>query len=233
MIAERLAEPDSASACKPVAKRRPTAKAVAEPILVPLGLLRPTQATVGMRAVAAKRQKLETRAKKPSKITNFLAERPIPAVHGPGGRFYIIDHHHLTLALWLSEVGNAFVRVTKDFSGLAPAQFWQRMEKERCVHPFDEQGRRIAPSKLPREIGLLRPDPFRDLAWSVREAGGYEKSPEPYAEFRWAEFFRSQISLRTVKRDYDKAVAKCLKLAEAVADGEFPAFDLAGWPGCS
>lgn len=186
-----------------------------KPILVPLDLIRPTQAAVGMRAVAAKREKVETRALKRRKMMAFLEKRPIPAVRGPGEGYYIIDHHHLSLALWQSDVDEAFVRVIEDLSGLGRPTFWRAMAATGWMHPYDETGRRIPATELPSTLYQLRSDPYRDLAWSVREEGGFEKSRAPYAEFRWAQFFRERIAPTSVKRNYDRALDKAMLLARS------------------
>src|SRR5262249_15226064 len=65
---------------------------------VPLEELRPTQMAVGMRAVEAKREKVERRARSLRKLRRYLENRPIPAVRGPNDDLFIIDHHHLSLA---------------------------------------------------------------------------------------------------------------------------------------
>ena len=72
---------------------------VRDPILqpVPITDLRPTQMTVGMREVGEKRDHLRKHVAK--KIGKFLGAHMIPVVLGPKERHYIIDHHHLALAL--------------------------------------------------------------------------------------------------------------------------------------
>lgn len=196
----------------------------AEPILVPIDMLRPTQVAVGMRAVAQKRDKVESRAGKSKLILRFLDKRPIPSVVGPGGDLFIIDHHHLGLALWQADIEQAFVRIVDDLSALPKPTFWTRMEASGRLYPFDESGHRIRPSGLPPALHALRHDPFRDLAWSVREAGGFAKSPVPYAEFRWAAFFREHISARTLRTNYDSAVAKALRLTATREAANLPGF---------
>jgi hypothetical protein len=191
---------------------------------VPLKRLRPTQAAVGMRAVALKRRKVEKHVQTPSKIERYLDHRPIPSIIGPGGHLFMIDHHHLALALWQAEIETAFVVVIEDFSVLPVAMFWSRMEEGGWVRPFDEDGRRIAPTKLPKRLKGLRADRYRDLSWSVREAGGFEKSPQPYSEFLWADYFRSRVSERLIAKDYEAAVAKALKLSRSHQARHLPGF---------
>jgi hypothetical protein len=166
-----------------------------------------------MRAVAHKRRKIEKRAKTCDSIESFLGRRPIPSILGPAGEFYIIDHHHLSLALWQADIASTFVTIIDDLSQLPMAMFWKRMEADGWLHPFDRQGRRIAPSRLPRRLDGLRHDPYRDLARSVREAGGYAKTSTPFAEFRWADYFRDRITERRMTKDYDAAVERAVALS--------------------
>lgn len=195
-----------------------------ERLLLPIASLRPTQAAVGMRAVEVKRRKLERRLGRSKKILQYLGERPIPSVLGPGGELFIVDHHHLSLALLQAEVTEAFVQVIDDLSQLPRTAFWQQMEAAGRLHPFDEAGRRMLPSRLPRRLTALRHDPYRDLAWSVREAGAFEKSLEPYSEFRWAAFFRTRIAPHTLKQNYDAAVTKAIRLTRHADAAGLPGF---------
>ena len=195
-----------------------------DPVLVPLQCLRPTQGAVGMKAVAAKREKVERRTDSRKAITRYLEKRPIPAVRGPGNDFYIIDHHHLSMALHQSEVTEAFVRVIGDLSRLPRAEFWRRMAERGCLHPYDHHGERIHPSALPAAIPHLKRDAYRDLAWSVREGGGFVKSERPYAEFRWAQFFRCRIPRTSVLRDFEHAHDRAMMLARSEAASHLPGF---------
>src|SRR5258708_7022283 len=61
--------------------------------------LRPTQMAVGMIEVDEKADKLHHLANHPDELKDFLASNPEPVVLGPGKERYIIDHHHLALAL--------------------------------------------------------------------------------------------------------------------------------------
>lgn len=180
---------------------------------VPVEWLRPTQMVVGMRAVKFKRHKIEERSTK--RIEKVLSGKPIPTVRGPGNELFIVDHHHFGLALWQSGVETAYIRVIDDISALSASQFWRRMEANGRVYLYDEEGQRVSPDRLPTWLHGLRHDPFRDIAWAVREAGGFSKSPEPFAEFRWANYFRDHISIRAVRRNYEGAIAKALALTRS------------------
>jgi len=182
---------------------------------VPLADLRPTQMAVGMRAVEAKRRKIERRAESMRKLRRYLEKRPVPAVLGPDDDFYIIDHHHLSLALWRSDVDNVLVRIVADLSDMPRATFLSAMASFGWLHPFDTQGRRISPARLPASLDKLRSDRYRDLAWSVRRAGGFVKTHVPFAEFAWANFFRERLSLSAVARDFELAHERAMRLARS------------------
>ena len=47
----------------------------------------------------------------------------------------------------------------------------------------------------PTHIKDLAFDPYRSLAWNVREHHGYVKNTMPFPEFKWANFFRTRILL--------------------------------------
>src|SRR5262252_4305377 len=97
---------------------------VREPVLkpVPIDELRPTQITVGMREVKEKRA--HWRAHDPKKMDEFLGRHMIPVILGPKKRHYIIDHHHLSLALKREGVKELLVEVVADLRDLERDQFW-------------------------------------------------------------------------------------------------------------
>ena len=64
-----------------------------------LSRLRPTQLTVGRLEVKHKRKRLRALEKRPAELVDFILEMPIRVVLGPVGKAYVIDHHHLALAL--------------------------------------------------------------------------------------------------------------------------------------
>jgi len=182
---------------------------------VPLADIRPTQMAVGMRAVAAKRRKIERRTSSARKLRRYIEKRPVPAVLGPHDEFYIIDHHHLSLALWQSDVDEVLVRVVSDLSDLPQVTFLRAMSTVGWLHPFDANGERICPTRLPASLDKLRADLYRDLAWSVREAGGFHKTTIPFSEFTWANFFRKRIPLSLLSRDFDRAHTRAMRMARS------------------
>jgi hypothetical protein len=204
--------------------RRSSRSPVGTLVEAPLTMLRPTQMAVGMRSVARKMRKVERRAGKHKRIEKLLLDRPIPAVFGPGGAFFIVDHHHFGMALCLAEVKHAYVHVIDDISSLSRGAFWRRMEADGRLYPYDEFGRRVQPASLPPSLSALRHDPYRDLAWEIREAEGFLKVAEPYAEFRWANFFREHISLAIIRKEPKEAVRMALKLCRSRLAAHLPGY---------
>ncbi|MBN8911813.1 MAG: hypothetical protein J0H65_07090 [Rhizobiales bacterium] len=182
---------------------------------VPLADIRPTQMAVGMRAVAAKRRKIERRTSSARKLRRYIEKRPVPAVLGPHDEFYIIDHHHLSLALWQSDVDEVLVRVVSDLSDLPQVTFLRAMSTVGWLHPYDANGERICPTRLPASLDKLRADLYRDLAWSVREAGGFHKTTIPFSEFTWANFFRKRIPLSLLSRDFDRSHTRAMRMVRS------------------
>lgn len=197
---------------------------------VPLDALRPTQMTIGAAEVQTKRAQWSRLRRKERE--GLLASHWFPAVLGPRGLHYIVDHHHLGLALTQESVEQVWVMQLADFSEADPLMFWRLMEFHQWAHPYDERGRRCDWAKMPEQLGRLRDDPYRSLAGAVRKAGGYAKDTAPFVEFLWADFFRTRFApkdLRSGKSDValpDQALHEALGLAHGAEARYLP-----GWSG--
>ena len=191
---------------------------------VDLKALRPTQMTVGMGEVRQKCRHWSTLD--PQQRDRYLSRHWFPAVRGPHGRYYIIDHHHLGLALILEGVPTTQLVLMQDLSALSRHEFWALMDHRQWVHPYDRRGRRHAFGDLPRNLTEMGDDPYRSLAGAVKSSGGFPKDGEPFAEFLWAIFFRRHISPRSLKADPAEAVERALALAHGAEASHLP-----GWSG--
>jgi len=177
--------------------------------------LRATQMAAGMREVEHKTAKLHALEKDPHELKHYLKANPVPVVVGPKGRLYIIDHHHLVRAAWEAGVPEVYIEVKADLSGLSESAFWDRMKQEAWVYPYDEAGRPRGVTDLPQDVRGLADDPYRSVAWAVRERGGYEKTGKPFAEFKWADFFRARLKTDPRHHDFEKAVDEAVALAKS------------------
>lgn len=194
------------------------------PVLKPTPILdlRPTQMTVGKREVARKRRDWEERPQ--STDANFLSHHLVPAVIGPKQRPWLIDSHHLALALHDAGQKTVLVRVVADLSHLPPGMFMTVMDNRNWLHPFDEHGVRRSADDLPRKVTKLRDDPYRSLAGELRRAGGYAKDDTPYSEFLWADFLRHRVKAALLEKDFDTAVQRALKLARGAEAAYLPGY---------
>ena len=184
--------------------------------------LLPTQMTVGMREVEIKRR--QWREKPNDKAANYLNTHRIPVIWGPDSQHYLIDRHHLTLALYDEGVREVPVSIVANMSEFSFGEFWTTLESRNWTHPFDEEGRRHSYDAMPMSLDDLIDDPFRSLAGAVKRAGGYAKVGSPFSEFRWADFLRERIARELVERDFGRALLLAMNLSQSSEAAALP-----GW----
>jgi hypothetical protein len=201
-------------------------QALREPRLKPVAIdeLRPTQITVGMREVELKRMEWRRQEKKGAE--KFFGRHMMPVVLGPKKRNFIIDHHHLALALHKEKVEEMLVTVVADLSRLEPDAFWIFMDNRAWMHPFDVHGKRRSYKDIPKSVLRLADDPFRSLAGALRRKGGFSKDTTPFSEFLWADFLRRRLTHDYVVKEFDRALKEALHLAKSKAADFLP-----GWCG--
>ena len=197
-----------------------------EPMINPVAIaeLRPTQMTVGFREVAEKRREWRERA--PEKAAKYLGQHMVPAVLGPRGRHYLVDHHHLALALHEEKQEQVLVTVIADLSMLPKTSFWTYLDNRAWCHPYDADGRRQSFDAIPKQIEALKDDPYRSLAGELRRAGGYAKDTTPFSEFLWADFLRTRVRAKQIKERFSAALERAMSLAKSEDAGYLP-----GWCG--
>lgn len=193
---------------------------------VPLLELRPTQITVGKREVEAKRKAWRKQPQK--ERSDFLGRHLIPVVCGPKGQYYIIDHHHLALALHREGVREVAITVVADLRQLPRTAFWIFLDNRGWLHPFDAEGQRRSYAHLPRRITDLVDDPYRSLAGELRLRGGFAKDTTPFSEFLWADFLRRRLGQGLVTRHFGRALSRARRLAKSDEASYLP-----GWCGPS
>src|SRR5579862_120925 len=197
-----------------------------EPVLTTVAIvdLRPTQITVGMREVLAKRKRWKEIAGK--KGGKFLGSHMIPVVLGPKHRNFVVDHHHLARALHDEGVKEVAVTAIANLSALDSDAFWTVMDNRNWMHPFDADGVRRHYEDIPKSVTGLIDDPFRSLAGELRRAGGFAKDTTPFSEFLWADFLRRRIKRKSVEKNFAAALKQALRLAGTADAGYLP-----GWCG--
>jgi len=208
-------------------------------LVVNLEILRPTQLACGWQEVEAK--EWEILDLKLPKLKSFLKNHPIPVVAGPNGKMYLIDRHHMGLALirladrwdWeergekkTNPYKNCHVQIVLDHSKdvMSKDEFYKKLEKDGMLHPFDEYGQRVEIRDIPMSLADLKNDPYRALAGLARKAGAFEKSTMPYAEFKWADYFRNKIPSTLIKSNIQGALSLALDLAINVEAENLPGY---------
>ena len=171
---------------------------------VPIADLAPTQVAVGMREVDVKRR--HWRESSGSKATDYLNAHRVPVVLGPHARAFMIDRHHLALALHHEGIRRLPVSIIANMSALGFDEFWATLEGRSWTHPFDDQGRRRFYNEMPASVHGLIDDPFRSLAGALKRAGGYAKDNAPFSEFRWADFLRHRIPRELTEQNFRPCV---------------------------
>lgn len=206
---------------------------LSDPLIIetPIADLRPTQLTVGMREVDEKRRRW--RSDNSEKAAQLLRNHIVPVVLGPKERTYVVDHHHLALALLREGQPNVFTTMIGNLSHLKKEAFWVVMDNRSWLHPFDANGVRQPYSAIPQSLTDMADDPFRSLAGALHRAGGYAKDATPFSEFLWADYLRRNVDHTLVTKDFDAALVRALALAKSHEASYLPGwcgpFSLSDW----
>jgi hypothetical protein len=186
--------------------------------------LRPTRFAVGYKESALREASIG--AKTAKDLDRYLRRKIAPIVIGPGGEPYLLDQHALSrLALQRGEPPVVYAEVRANWRDLAATAFWQRMKERGWVELLDETGRGPQPvADLPKSLRGMRDDPYRSLAWAVRQKGGYEGKRDADVDVRWAGFLRAQVPATAVQEDFDKAVEQAVKAAHSEAAKDLPGY---------
>jgi hypothetical protein len=162
------------------------------------------------------------------KRKRFVRETVVPVIRGHDRQFYVVDHHHFLVVCYHLGISKVRVRVVRDLSGKRAtySKFWKWMRSNRKSYPYCQFGE--GPRKelyLPKDIRGLADDPYRSLAWFVRKAGAFKNSEKNFAEFTWANFFRSKKLLdRDGLGGIDRAMLAAVALAQSKEAAKLPGF---------
>ena len=186
--------------------------------------LRPTQFVLGMKEIDAKTAKMKTLSAKQLKA--YSADHAVPVVKGPKNQTYIIDHHHFLRACWELGIESYELKLIQDLSRLDETDFWNFMIKKDWCYLHDQFGMGPhAPSLLPMDIRCLSDDPYRSLAWALREEGYINKIDTPFFEFKWAAFLRQNLTIRLrSKSDFKQIIAEAKKWAKSKSASHLPGY---------
>lgn len=190
--------------------------------------LHPTQFSHGWREVIYKAAKIN--AMTPAEVKAYLIDKDVPVVIGPDGVPYMTDGHHTLRSLIESASADktAYGHILANWSALPPQEFWARMQANNYTYLQDAAGLPQPPSALPESLLVMQRDPWRGLAWGVMKAGGFlERKGIFFQEFRWADFFRDQITWDDADDGaFKDAVKAACVLAQSPAAAPLPGYRL-------
>lgn len=184
--------------------------------------LHPTQLTLGLAEVQVRAAAMAAMSK--SALKALVRNKPVPYVIGPGGRFYMVDHHHLCRAL--HDIGKKRVVLgacKADLSDADPDVFWPRMEAAGCCWPIDADGNRRPGRKIPGHVAELTDNPWRSLARGLR-GRAYANEDTPFQEFMWGDYFRTFMSARLLRTSRALAEDLALRLARLDEAQDLPGY---------
>lgn len=185
--------------------------------------LKPTQFALGLREVDAKIKKLKGFTA--AELEDYLRAHPIPVVKQTENLYHLIDHHHLVRACWELDLESVHVDLVDDLSEHDEDTFWKKMKQLNYVHLFDQFGKGPHDhALLPLDIRCLADDPFRSLAWMIREEGLFEKTKTPFSEFKWADLFREHITIERTDHGFERAKKEAMKIARSPQAKHLPGY---------
>jgi hypothetical protein len=187
--------------------------------------LKPTQFSIGEFEVRSKLRRLEDKKRRRK---DFIKSHAVPVAISPDGEYYALDHHHFVVAALIAGIRKVRIDVRADFSErkMSRAAFWKEMERKGWLYLYDQFGEGPRePLYLPFDMQGLSDDPYRSLAWMVREAGGFGNADEFYTSFPWVEFFRRKRLLRGgERRDLQRVLPAAVRLARSPQARKLPGY---------
>lgn len=203
---------------------------------IELDNLHPTQFSVGMYEVHEKADAFRKMTN--DDLKDDLNHNPEPIVIGPGGKMYIIDHHHLARSLYqmnadLKAKGkpvllkHTYAIVIENKSDISSTtEFWNFMEKNNWAYPYNNKGIHSAPVTLEKvhTVMDLEDDPFRTLAGETRckvkedctkKQWFKPANAAPFVEFLWAKVFRSMDEFKGLTELNEDNIKESLETAGA------------------
>ncbi len=185
--------------------------------------LHPTQMCVGL--IEVKNKENAFQGLNSNDRMDYLKKHPEPTVIGTGAKLYITDHHHLARALSDLGVESTYCNILTNDSNLDLESFWQKMDRDHLVYAYDENGHGPLPyTSLPNDVTGLKDDIYRSLAAAVSDARGYDHSTIPFADFQWANYFRTRISLNELEHNFNQATQDALQLAHSDSARGLPGY---------
>jgi len=199
---------------------------------IDFSLIAPTQFNIGHAAMIKKRNKLlkkynKNNLKSLHRLRAYLVRKAAPAYLAPDGRYYIVDHHHTSRALYEAKLPlhQYPIEVIKDLRDLSMNDFFDYLKSNNRLYLYDNGQGPLDPLTLPQHIWNLSNDPYRSLSGEVRNAGGYDKVNIYFLEFLWADYFRRKIPLKDGdEAEINNVLPLAIKMAHDPKASQMPGY---------
>lgn len=185
-------------------------------------------------------------------VVEFLKDHRGQVVVGPQNKMWIVDGHHLALALDVLRKRddrfksiNVYLKILHEWNELSPKEFEKAMKLGNkhgedgdypLVYLKDNRGREQSFGKLPKKLSSMKDSPYRSLVWLLKEVNAIEELKEvPYQEFIVAEYLQKHIKLpsKMTKKAYDQALNQALDLIRDSDEDAFPGYKKVGQNSCA
>jgi len=109
-------------------------------------------------------------------VEDYVNQRKVPVVLGPGNQFYMVDSHHTMSSIWEYYQGNPNIRVNIEIiqDWRNKPDFWSAMKANNYTY-LGTPGNTISPEDLPRNLGELKNDPYRAAVGMALNWGFFER----------------------------------------------------------
>lgn len=112
-----------------------------------------------------------------------------------------------------------------DWSDLDNKQFWKKMDSSGYCWAIDSHGHRRPYSAIPKHIRELTDNVWRSLARAVR-GRAFTNQDTPFQEFIWGDYFRTFMSERLIKQDFELAQKVATSISHLKEAEDLPGFKL-------
>jgi len=147
---------------------------------IAIGDLHPTQPVVGKYQVEYQVASLKViergESSQYASVEEYVNQRTVPVVLGPGNQFYMVDSHHTMSSIWEYYQGDPNIQVNIEIiqDWRNKPDFWSAMQEQNYTY-LGTPGNQMNPEDLPSNLGELENDPYRAAVGMALNWGFFER----------------------------------------------------------
>jgi len=178
--------------------------------------LKPTQMCIGLAQVENRKIDFKNQAKE--RIVKHLINKPVPVVTNGKNEYWMLDRHHrLRALLEVEHSAEAYGYVVKKIDNAETSEILSFLNDQGWLYLYDNKGLGpYSPKELPINLLEMKDDPYRSLAWRLKQEGIFQPKPDiPYYEFRWSLWLRTRNFPPFNSRNLEPALIAARKLVSS------------------